>query len=94
MLDLRRIPTVIAREAQVQIPENELSVVQQKPLIHPNPLQEQKSNPFTVLLPVQTQTVPARTVYHEANAALRPLISGIQTQEQLDDLINELGELR
>ncbi|KAJ3516162.1 hypothetical protein NLJ89_g1290 [Agrocybe chaxingu] len=44
--------------------------------------------------PCPTQTVPSRTVFHEANAALRPLMNGIQTQEDLDDLLDDLNELR
>ncbi|KAF8871472.1 hypothetical protein CPB84DRAFT_1692184 [Gymnopilus junonius] len=31
-----------------------------------------------------TTTLPAREVLHTAEAALRPLLQGIQTQEQLD----------
>ncbi|KAF8815063.1 hypothetical protein BYT27DRAFT_7081003, partial [Phlegmacium glaucopus] len=34
------------------------------------------------------------TVFHEANAALAPLTNGIQTQEQLDELLDDLNELR
>ncbi|KDR79615.1 hypothetical protein GALMADRAFT_43066, partial [Galerina marginata CBS 339.88] len=41
-----------------------------------------------------TETVPARTVFHEATAALGPLINGVQTQEQLDTLLADLEELR
>ncbi|EDR01261.1 uncharacterized protein LACBIDRAFT_295616 [Laccaria bicolor S238N-H82] len=42
----------------------------------------------------QTQTVPARTVFHEATAALGPLMNGVQTQEQLNTLLADLEELR
>ncbi|KIJ99057.1 hypothetical protein K443DRAFT_102897, partial [Laccaria amethystina LaAM-08-1] len=34
-----------------------------------------------------TQTIGARTVLHEAQAEIWPLIAGIQTQEQLDGLL-------
>ncbi|KAF8813318.1 hypothetical protein BYT27DRAFT_7205888 [Phlegmacium glaucopus] len=40
--------------------------------------------------PPPTATVPARTVLHTAEAALRPLLNGVQTQEQLDALIRNL----
>lgn len=33
-------------------------------------------------------------MYHEANTALRPLTEGIQTWEQLDELVQELDDLR
>ena len=38
--------------------------------------------------PVPTQTIAARTVFHEAQAAIWPLIAGIQTQEQLENLLD------
>ncbi|KAF9457960.1 hypothetical protein BDZ94DRAFT_1227071, partial [Collybia nuda] len=41
-----------------------------------------------------TQTIGSRTVFHEAQAALRPLLNNIQTQEQLDTLINRLDTIR
>jgi hypothetical protein len=39
-------------------------------------------------------SVPARTVLHTAEAALRPLLNGVQTQEQLDAFIHNLEQLR
>ncbi|KAJ7211727.1 hypothetical protein GGX14DRAFT_362350 [Mycena pura] len=44
--------------------------------------------------PPTTQTVPAREVFHEVQTVLRPLISGIQTREQVQELINGLSELQ
>jgi hypothetical protein len=41
-----------------------------------------------------TQTVGAREVYHETHAALKPLINGVQTKEELDELLQDLDELR
>ncbi|KAJ7112254.1 hypothetical protein C8R44DRAFT_632164, partial [Mycena epipterygia] len=43
--------------------------------------------------PPRTQTVPARDVFHNVQAAIRPLIAGIQTREQVHDLIQSLEEL-
>ncbi|KAJ7793466.1 hypothetical protein B0H14DRAFT_2393480, partial [Mycena olivaceomarginata] len=40
--------------------------------------------------PPATQTVPARDVFHNVQAAIRPLIAGIQTREQVADLIHNL----
>ncbi|KAJ7181501.1 hypothetical protein C8R43DRAFT_869384, partial [Mycena crocata] len=44
--------------------------------------------------PPRTQTVPARDVFHNVQAAIRPLIAGIQTREQVSDLIQSLQDLR
>ncbi|PBK82077.1 hypothetical protein ARMGADRAFT_947083, partial [Armillaria gallica] len=38
--------------------------------------------------------VPACTVFHESHAAIKPLLQGIQTQEQLDDLLAWLHDIR
>ncbi|KAJ7866775.1 hypothetical protein B0H14DRAFT_2347328, partial [Mycena olivaceomarginata] len=52
------------------------------------------SNPFDstqheTTPPPCTQTVPARDVFHNVQAAMSPLIAGIQTQEQVSDLIRQ-----
>ncbi|KAJ7327953.1 hypothetical protein DFH08DRAFT_710016, partial [Mycena albidolilacea] len=41
-----------------------------------------------------TQTVPARDVFHNVQSAICPLIAGIQTQEQVTDLIQSLETLQ
>jgi len=41
-----------------------------------------------------TQTVPARTVFHEAQAAIPPFLTAVQTQEQLDALVDGLRDLQ
>ncbi|KAJ7843988.1 hypothetical protein B0H14DRAFT_2358831, partial [Mycena olivaceomarginata] len=46
------------------------------------------------LPPPATQTVPARDVFHNVQAAIRPLIAGIQTREQVADLIHNLEGLQ
>ncbi|KAF5383675.1 hypothetical protein D9615_003671 [Tricholomella constricta] len=91
-LNLQSIPAAVAREAQTQRPDANLPASQQTSLVTANPLQTPKHH--TPPVPPPTQTVPARTVYHEANAALRPLTSAVQTQEQLDELLDDLDELR
>jgi hypothetical protein len=93
-LDLRNIPSVEAREAQFRRPEADLPTSQQTPLVSANPLEPKKLLLASTLAVPQTQTVPARTVFHEATAALGPLMNGIQTQEQLDTLLTDLEELR
>ena len=44
--------------------------------------------------PPSTQTVGARTVNQEATAALRPIIEGVRTQEELDDVLDDLRDLK
>lgn len=56
------------------------------------------SNPLgsvqTTSTPIPTQTIGSRTVFHGAQMALRPLLNNIQTQEQLDDLMDKLDGIR
>ena len=40
--------------------------------------------------PAPTQTIGSRAVYQEAQVALRPLLAGVQTQEQLYALVSRL----
>jgi hypothetical protein len=58
-----------------------------------NPLETRAAVAASRLDP-PTQTLPARTVWHEAHAALKPLINGATTQEQLDRLVGGLHALR
>ena len=44
--------------------------------------------------PPRTQTVPARAVFHDVQAAIRPLLAGVQTSEQVDDLVQSLQDLQ
>lgn len=44
--------------------------------------------------PLPTQTITSREVYHEVQAAIRPLLSTVQTQEQLANLIESLHNTR
>ncbi|KAJ7208120.1 hypothetical protein B0H12DRAFT_1279602, partial [Mycena haematopus] len=55
-----------------------------------NPLD---STSHDVTPPPRTQTVPARDVFHNVQAAIRPLIANIQTREQVTDLIQSLQDL-
>ncbi|KDR72296.1 hypothetical protein GALMADRAFT_126504 [Galerina marginata CBS 339.88] len=89
-LDTHKVPVVPAREAQIRCFDIEMPAMQQTARIHANPLELNPGTPT----PPPTQTLPARTVFHEANAALAPLTNGIQTQEQLDELLDDLNALR
>ncbi|KAJ6566610.1 hypothetical protein B0H19DRAFT_1257811 [Mycena capillaripes] len=44
--------------------------------------------------PPRTQTPPAHDVFHNVQSAIHPLIAGIQTQEQVADLIQSLETLQ
>ncbi|KAK7020955.1 hypothetical protein R3P38DRAFT_2525090, partial [Favolaschia claudopus] len=57
------------------------------------------SNPLdTTSLPAtpapRTQTLPSRDVFHNVQTAIRPLLTGIQTAEQLDELVQSLNDLQ
>ncbi|KAF8219349.1 hypothetical protein L208DRAFT_1182747, partial [Tricholoma matsutake] len=41
-----------------------------------------------------TRTLGAHTIYHEAEAALHPLLTNVQTQEQLDTLVEHIGDIQ
>ena len=95
-LDISTVPAVVAREAEFRRPEADLPAARQMPSVVSNPLEPPRPAMPTssAAEPLPTQTIPARTVFHEANAALAPLINRIQTQEQLTELLDELQELR
>jgi hypothetical protein len=60
-----------------------------------NPLSPTKhSKASTEGFSTGTQTVLACTVFHKAQAAIRPLLSTVQTQEQLDALVDSLCNLQ
>ena len=89
----------MAREAEVRRPEADLPAARQMPFVVSNPLKASRpampaSSAALDPGPLPTQTIPARTVFHEANAALAPLINRIQTQEQLIELLDDLQGLR
>ena len=58
-------------------------------LSHGNPFEQARDKRIP-----RTATVPARLAYHEAHAALRPLLAGVQTAEDLDNLVDQLNEIR
>lgn len=41
-----------------------------------------------------TDTLPARTVFHQTQAAVRGLTNHIQTQGEMDDLLEKIAEFR
>ncbi|KAF8578117.1 hypothetical protein K439DRAFT_1362967 [Ramaria rubella] len=56
-----------------------------------NPLER---NPGGHTPPPVTQSINARAVYQEAHAALKPLLNGVQTQEQLGKLLGMLKAIK
>jgi hypothetical protein len=89
-LDISNVPPTAANESTSLHHEVSVATVSQAnptliASVPSNPLQLQ---PWVSTTPVPTQTIAARTVFHEAQAAIRPLIAGIQMQEQLDNLLN------
>ncbi|KAF5336786.1 hypothetical protein D9758_017709 [Tetrapyrgos nigripes] len=59
------------------------------PIQQVNPLIRDKTAPA----PAPTQTVSARTVYHETNAWLKPLMEGVRTEEDLERLRERIMNL-
>lgn len=62
-----------------------------------NPLQVARTTAALTapaVAPPLTQTIPARTVYHESQAALKSLMMGIQTRDQLNGLLDGLNDIR
>lgn len=97
-LDVSTIPPTAANENTTM--HNDFScVVAAETPSNPCLITTAPSNPFQLqpkasTTPGSTQTIEARTVFHEAQAAIRPLIAGIQTQEQLDGLLDSLQEIQ
>ena len=56
-----------------------------------NPLERQHNGPTP---PPATQSINSHIVFHEAHAALKPLMNSVQTQEQLDKLLAHLNDIR
>ena len=81
----------VTRQHELQPGEWALTTEQISTRLISNPLDARQ--PETTP-PPPTTTLGARTVYQEAQAALRPLLSGVQTQEQLDTLVERLGGIR
>ena len=74
-----------------EIPSISSVILHRNPGPQSNPLQPR---PCALDAPIPTLTIAARTVFHEAQTAIRPLIAGIQTQEQLDALLNSFQEIQ
>lgn len=94
-LDLTKISTVPLDYVGDPRALPKLTTVLLGPLLS-NPLSPSKQSKGSVekTFTSATQTVAARTVFHEAQAAIRPLLSGVQTQEQLDTLVDSLSSQR
>ncbi|KIK52321.1 hypothetical protein GYMLUDRAFT_64340 [Collybiopsis luxurians FD-317 M1] len=42
----------------------------------------------------KTATVPARLAFHKTHAALHPILAGVQTCEDLDELVDQIHSIR
>ncbi|KAJ3861145.1 hypothetical protein EV359DRAFT_47762, partial [Lentinula novae-zelandiae] len=56
-----------------------------------NPLHQSKDQHISV---EKTSTVPARLAFSETHAVLRPLLSAVQTEEDLEDLVGQLRSIQ
>ncbi|TEB18462.1 hypothetical protein FA13DRAFT_1803470 [Coprinellus micaceus] len=66
---------------------------------HPKQRMADTANPLQPPMPTQpapppTQTLPAREIFHETQAAIRPLVNAVRTQEELDDLLDTIQHVR
>ena len=88
-IDTTTIPSITLENARHQDQRDELDFVTNESS------QPQISNPLEspTRQPRPTDTISARTVFHETQAALRGLTTHIQTQEQMDDLLERLNHL-
>ena len=82
----------VTREHTLRLEELPFSTDSSNSHLLSNPLD--LTHNFTLPAAQPTRTLGARTVYHEAQAALRPLLTNVQTQEQLDTLIEHIGDIR
>jgi hypothetical protein len=89
-VDLTKIAPVSNCEIQPQRSEKTIKA-STPPAFFANPLHQAEQGAADIL---PTDTVSSRIVFHEAQAALRPLMSHVQTQEELEELIGDLGSLR
>ena len=90
-LDTEIIPTVtLTNEIHASRPKTAISTSALTFLLS-NPFESRRS-PTTQ--PMPTETVSAWTVYHKAQAALHPLLTAIQTQEQLKNLLGMLQKIQ
>ncbi|KAH6874625.1 hypothetical protein BKA70DRAFT_1480019 [Coprinopsis sp. MPI-PUGE-AT-0042] len=83
-LDLSHVGA--AKASELEPPRLIGNTVQTVPL--PNPLEDIHTN----TAPPPTQTLPSREALYEAQAALRPIVNTIQTQEDMNDLQRVLQE--
>lgn len=85
LLDISSVPPVTFNEGV-----DRSSTFVELPLsAQSNPLQAMICNPTH-----KTAAVPPRLAFHEAHAALRPILAGIQTEDDLDELVDWLNEIR
>ncbi|KZV97733.1 hypothetical protein EXIGLDRAFT_607625, partial [Exidia glandulosa HHB12029] len=82
-LDVAQVPPVatthIVHESRLNLPSDQVTTALS------NPLATSRVTPAPA-----TTTLGSRTIYHEAQAALQPLMNAIQTQEQLEDLLQKM----
>ncbi|KAG2006004.1 hypothetical protein CC2G_002363 [Coprinopsis cinerea AmutBmut pab1-1] len=88
-----RLPTSVFDHTCTRIDTTAIPVTSSLPL-------RLVSNPIDPLAqPTQTPPPPTRTVgacevNHKANTILRPMLAGVRTQEELDDVVEDLRALK
>ncbi|KAF7360034.1 hypothetical protein MVEN_00731200 [Mycena venus] len=92
-LDMASLPA-ITKTHQVR-PEDLCMVTKPIPsllnLAHPK---DNSKIPHALMVSHPTETLPAREVFHDIQAAIRPLMTHVETREQVEDLIRSLDSIR
>ena len=86
-LDVSTVPTVAFNHAGALSQPNTSALPS---LLLSNPLETAALH----LAPSATQTIGAREVNHEANAALRPLLKAVRTVGELEEVLEDLRALK
>jgi predicted aldo/keto reductase-like oxidoreductase len=91
MLDISTIPPVTynhssTRESPLGLFVKLPAPTQTNPFAFNNLLDSTQAAP--------TSTVPQRLAFHEVHSAVRPLLTGVNTREDLDDVLQEINDMR
>jgi hypothetical protein len=92
-LDIKTVPAVTYNHVSDERLGKLTSYHDLPGVLQSNPLEKTRSA-TTHHVHAPTDTVSSRTVFHETQAAIHPLIAGVQMQEQLDSLLHQLQLVR
>ncbi|TFK16557.1 hypothetical protein FA15DRAFT_662061 [Coprinopsis marcescibilis] len=91
-VDLKMLPSLIFDYTGPHLEKSAASTMP-PPCLLSNPIDHVPAMQFHTLLPA-TRTIGAQQMNHKANTALRLMLAGIQTEEELTEVVEELLTLR